>query len=450
MKKKNLLLFLSLGLFYTSGFTQQVIDNNPKDNFKKQIKEGLDKNEPSNAKSTGVFIPEWRETHMYNQVDEEFDISSKNTYFYQNSNVLVEDLVENYDSNAEEFVPSFRTLYSSGGNWEINLTENWDSGQEIWYESFVDSTEYNMYGDEVYHAQWYYDINAEEWVVSSLSAKDYTYDSNNNIETIVISVDDQTGSLVLDERETYIYDANEVITEAIFEEWDDNLEEWVYDRRGINPVWHDQEEFLISNVDVENWDGNAWQPAMRISMTYHSDNTIEMELEEVWDDVNEVYVNDYLVERDIDANMVETSNIAYDWNPSDEEWNINWGSTFENTYNIDDELEEQEVENWSSFNDEWQMSLKYIYSYKDIASTIELSKVKVNVYPNPAQESIFIESEQKLNTISIVGLNGETVYSTNNINSTNHNVDVNFLAPGAYFVISKSNEAQTSKKLIIK
>ena len=450
MIKKNLLLTLSFGLACSFGHTQQTIDNNPKDVFKDQIKNGLDKEEQFNAKNTGVFIPEWRETYWYSQVDQEFELSSKNSYSYQSSNILVEDLVENYDSNAEEFIPSYRNLFSFSGNWEINLIENWDSNQEIWYGSYVDSTEYNMQGDVTYSVQWSFDVNAQEWDLSGKTANDYTYDTNNNIETITISVNDQTGNLILDERETITYDANDDITEVLYEEWDDNLQDWVQSRRAVNLVWHDQEELLFSSVDIEQWDGNNWEPAMRITKDYHSDNTEEMELEEVWDDVNEVYVNEYLEERDLDANMVEISQIAYDWNSVDEEWEIYWGSTYVNTYNNDDELDEQIIENWNSFNEEWILNQKYVYSYIDIASVSDYSKETISIYPNPATEIISINAESDLENVSIVGMNGKTVYNMHKINSANHEVDVNFLNPGTYFVISKTNENQTSKKLVIK
>jgi hypothetical protein len=449
MRKKNLLIAVSFGLFTSLGFSQNQAVNKADENFKQKIKNGLDKEEPINAKSTGVFIPEWRLTNFYDQNDEDFYLGSRNLYFYQNSNELVEDLVENYDQNASDYVPSYRTLYMKTGNWEINLTENWDATEEEWYGTYVDSSEYNAQGDRIVNLQWYYDVNDEQWMLSTKSSWDITYDANGNVETTIVSVNDANGDWILSDRESFTYDASGVLTEAIFEEWDDNAEEWVLSIRGINPVWHDQDEFLVSSVYIEAWDGNAWVPATRLTAEYHADNTIEMELEEAWDDVAEEYVNDYLVERDIDANMVPTSDISYNWDEVEGEWVISWGNTYTNTYNGDDELEEQIQVYWNSFEEEWLTNLKYIYSYVDIASVADLDMHTVNIYPNPTTEKVTIQSENNLDHVTIVGMNGQVFYSLNNINSLSHEVDVQFLNAGTYFVISKDQEGIAKSKLIV-
>lgn len=449
MRKKSLLIVASFGLLSATGFSQNTALSKANENFTQKIKNGLDKDEPVNAKNTGVFIPEWRLTNFYDQNDEDFYLGARNLYSYQNSDELIEDLVENYDSNISDYVPSYRTTYSKTGNWEINLTENWDTSEEEWNGSYVDSSEYNAEGDRITNLQWYYDINSEEWMLSTKSAWDITYDVNGNVETVIISVNDANGDWIFSERENYLYDVNGVITEAIFEEWDDNDEEWVNSSRGINPVWHDQDEFLVSSVDIESWDGSEWVPAFRFTTEYFSDNSIESELEEVWDDINEVYVNDYLIERDIDGFMVVTSEISYNWDEASNDWEISWGSTYNNTYNGDDELAEQIRTNWNSFNEAWLINLKYIYNYIDIASVTDLELHTVNVYPNPATERVTIQSENNLNTVTIVGMNGQVYYNLNNVNATSHEVDVQFLNTGTYFILSKDREGFSKSKLII-
>jgi hypothetical protein len=449
MRKKSLLIAASFGLFSAIGFSQNIGLNKANEKFKQLVKEGFDKEQPTNAKNTGVFIPEWRLTNMYNQSTQDFDLGSRNLYYYQNSNELIEDLVENYDNNASDYVPSYRTLYSKVGNWEITLTENWDAGQSSWYGTYVDSSEYNAEGDEILNKQWYYDINGQEWLISTASSWDITYDANGNATTIIISDNDPNGGWMLSSKENYTFDANGVITEVVIEEWNDNTQQWQNSMRAVNPVWHDQEEFLIANVEVESWDGSAWVPSMRLTSEYHTDNTIELELEEEWDDVAGDYVNSYKNERAIDAQMVVTSEIAYDWDDNASDWVISWGSTFVNSYNLDDELEEQVMDYWNSFDGQWQTNLKYIYSYIDIASTNEVNLNTVKVYPNPTSEKVVIEAESNLNNVTIYGMNGQVFYSANGLNEISHEIDVQFLNAGTYFVTSTDANGTTKSKLII-
>lgn len=449
MRKKSLLVAFSLGLITSVGFTQQAEVISSKDAFKQMVKNGLEKEEPINPKNTGVFIPEWRENHIYNTNTEVFNLASRNVYTYQNSNELVEDLTENYNAGDEAYEPSFKAIYSTVGNWNITTYENWDSVEEEWYLSSVDSTEMNSQGDEIYNAYWYYDVTLEEMVLSNRSTYDITYNANGDVETIIYSSTDSNGDLQFIERENYIYDGSGVIIEATFEDWDDDEEEWEFSFRGVNIVWHDQDAFLVTSADLEGWDGSDWELGARISMTYHSDNSINTELEEEWDDIAEEFINEYFYERIIDANMVETSIMSYSWDDAAEDWELNWGNTYSNTYNSDDELEEQISSYWNSWDEEWVINMKYVYSYIDIASINEFELHTVNVFPNPTSERVTVQSESNLNNVTIVGMNGQVYYNVANINALVHEVDVQFLNAGTYFILSRDENGVAKSKLII-
>jgi hypothetical protein len=449
MKKKGLLVAFSLGLITSVGFTQQAEVISSKDAFKSMVKNGLDKEAPINPKNTGVFIPEWRESHLYNTNDEEFNLSSRNVYSYVNSNELAEDLTENYNAVDEAFEPSFKGVFSKAGNWSVSVYENYDAVEEEWYVSSIDSTEVNAFGDEIYYAFWYYDNMLDEMVLSNRSTYDITYNANGDIETIVYSSTDSNGDLQLIERENYIYDGSGVIIEATFEDWDDLDEEWEFSFRGVNIVWHDQDAFLVASADLEEWNGSDWELGSRITISYYSDNSIGSELEEEWDEAEEEFINSYFYERLIDANMVETSTISYNWDEVEDEWEINWGNTYVNTYNSDDELEEQIMSYWNSWDEEWVILLKYIYSYIDIASIDEIKTHTVAVFPNPTSERVTIQSESNLNNVIIVGMNGQVHYSSGNISAFGHEIDVQFLNAGTYFILSQDENGVAKSKLII-
>lgn len=88
-------------------------------------------------------------------------------------------------------------------------------------------------------------------------------------------------------------------------------------------------------------------------------------------------------------------------------------------------------------------------------NTIVTTKDKMQLFPNPASRTIYINFSDGLSqkaTVSITDLMGRIIHTSaiNSLNSTPLEIKTNLLAEGIYFVRLKSDEFSISKKLVIR
>lgn len=82
------------------------------------------------------------------------------------------------------------------------------------------------------------------------------------------------------------------------------------------------------------------------------------------------------------------------------------------------------------------------------ASAESFDNLKLNIYPNPANDVLNITSElATIQTVSIVDLNGRTVKQFE-VNNTNSQINVSDLNAGVYMLNIQSEEGKTVKKFI--
>ena len=98
----------------------------------------------------------------------------------------------------------------------------------------------------------------------------------------------------------------------------------------------------------------------------------------------------------------------------------------------------------------YQLVVDYIWSViNENASTEEPSLVHANqikIYPNPAQQTLFVGSQELNVHVDIMNALGQTVLTTDNKNS----IDVGDLKEGVYYVILQSNSFTQHHTIIIK
>lgn len=71
----------------------------------------------------------------------------------------------------------------------------------------------------------------------------------------------------------------------------------------------------------------------------------------------------------------------------------------------------------------------YPQSIKNISSS------SLNIFPNPATESIQIESSEKISLVEIYSPSGQKIISQQNSETNSANVKLDNLVPGCYFII---------------
>jgi hypothetical protein len=87
----------------------------------------------------------------------------------------------------------------------------------------------------------------------------------------------------------------------------------------------------------------------------------------------------------------------------------------------------------------------------NVSLSAQENEEEVNIYPNPASQTLTIESSKGWESFEIISTNGRTVKHTNNLEElTETNVDVSQLESGVYLIHLNSNKGTVIKKLIIK
>ena len=79
-------------------------------------------------------------------------------------------------------------------------------------------------------------------------------------------------------------------------------------------------------------------------------------------------------------------------------------------------------------------------------------EIGIKVYPNPATDYFFIESDVVLNNISILNLNGRKIRtSTENLLMGKTKIAIlEKLPSGVYFIIIETNVSKHTKKVVIR
>jgi hypothetical protein len=79
----------------------------------------------------------------------------------------------------------------------------------------------------------------------------------------------------------------------------------------------------------------------------------------------------------------------------------------------------------------------------------EFSKEFINLYPNPANSSVYLFSNNTINEVIIIDNLGKTVLTEKSLNKTNLKLDISMLNKGSYVVIIHTDNFNHTKKLII-
>lgn len=92
----------------------------------------------------------------------------------------------------------------------------------------------------------------------------------------------------------------------------------------------------------------------------------------------------------------------------------------------------------------------YERSTKPESSNIQESSSEnnINVYPNPSNSVVNIESEVPLISIEIFNLSGQKVETPTIVSKNSHSVDVSELQKGVYYIVLDSGSSKTVKKFI--
>ena len=223
----------------------------------------------------------------------------------------------------------------------------------------------------------------------------------------------------------------------IFQKWNNQTNEWESERK----ILHTYDDFQnITYSLIQEWDGSSWNTLQQIFYTYDENGNCIYELTEDWFE-NE-WLNCEQVFYTYDENNKLTELLWQNWKTDE------WVDYYieEHDYDENENLIRDYVEAWEIFHGIEQ--IEYFWSEFPPTNIAETINSQINIYPNPAIETITISRDVLLeNTnINIYSVTGKLV-NTSTLNNSGQ-IDISYLPKGVYFLNINTEKENFTKKFI--
>lgn len=308
----------------------------------------------------------------------------------------------------------------------------------------------------------------EEWVGNAwrnLSKNSYTSNANGYFTNILgQSWDVGTSSW---ENASKVYFTNTPtgnISYIIDEYWNEDDEVWENDSKEIYQYGTNGQPSVIT---LQFWDGEAWENSSRTTYTYNTSGKLISDLGEMWEDGNwknyskSIYTlnaqgnpTQVMVQLYSDVTNLYSDYIrrTYTYNASNLAIGIihelkseaTWinSSKSARTFDMQGRLSQELLQSWQSNN--WVNAHRVNNTYSALSIGQEAAR-RYTVYPNPAQNILYVDTVEHINKVSIIGVDGKS----SKVESSNGKIDVSGLAKGIY-ILSLETEHGTGKTKFIK
>lgn len=340
-------------------------------------------------KPNAVLIEKWK--------DNSWDSTSWIDYIYDQGKPSVIDQKHIISGNVTDYI---RTVcnYSFTGK----IIQEWTQRmfQGTWKNA---SRTQHFYDSEGRLSKWLVQDFSTDWY--NVIQREYSYDTGSGLLTTLLTKawSHADNEWVLFYKSTYTYDANALLMESMHYRWKSEYSSW--DLVGRDQYTYTTDKLIESKLNQE-WYGGNWKNFSLYSYTYNSENLLVSEKES-------------------------------DWKITADSWTIVQHDSL--IYNPDRSVHQSISMNRAASGDiENTTRMTYFYDGTTLPTTpLSISEnqlVLFNLYPNPAQETVFLSFPQPLQGIvSLIDLQGKTLHSSS-FEGTSHALSLLEFAPGIYLV----------------
>ncbi len=346
--------------------------------------------------------------------------TSKMEFTYNADNIFIGEVISDIDDTGNWIVTYERNLTLDADNKVVQvdlIEEDFTSKKEISYNT-------NGTIDEIIYS----DLNSNTNQYQNFEKLKYFYDEN-NLKTEAISYTINNSQWIEDEKTTYLYNANNQLETTYLYDYLEDIDEW---------------ETQANEKTIYSYNANQ-KLSTKIVYDFLNDWSEEEKEEYSYDEYQ---------------NLIETT-YSY-WDNSWIEDGQEVYTDYDNNYNFNDlilpifEIEEQDEINLF-FNHKLN-HFDYYYDgevegktdliYSDItASTNDISKEVLNIYPNPFTNEIsFTLTTQKNMTINLFDIQGKIILNKTITNG--EKIDLSTLDNGVYFYDLTSENKNIKGKII--
>ena len=335
--KVQLIIFFSLLNFISSIYSQQKPI--PGAAFGKYFLKQM--NHRAAQEFDGVIVP----TQISNQalyknansstqsflVDSVYIYNSKRNqreiYTYNSSNLITEDLIQQFSGNQWVNIQRVSNSYNVDGNLLSSTSADWKNNS---------------------------------WIGQTQST--FTYNANGQPITEVIeqAINDVLGNY---SHSDYEYGNNNFLTSETFKVWQN--EKWVNNLKEI--FTNDDKGNLLSDL-MQGWQNSTWKDSLRYTLTYDENSNNTSQLAEVWTTKWENY---FRGSNTFDSNNNMVSGLFERWE------NNAWAGVVRNTYTYDNRnnrlQETDELYNGNQWNNQSRLTWTYDDNNNVLSHLIELT-----------------------------------------------------------------------------
>ena len=361
-------------------------------------------------------------------------------YTYDSQNRNTGNLSQTYSNTTWVNQDLSTTTYT--GNMSTTLIKSWNTTNSTWGNSGLITDTYDAHNNLLSNVHQNWNTTNNTWT----NAFQYLATVNSaNLYTSFLSQIWSNAMWYNYSEQIYIYNSNNVQTSS----WD---KEWDYNTHAFVDSSLTKTTYTSSSVDSSLT--QTWAPTptityapLKASYTLDANNNITHEIDLQWNFSTSTWENFFEYFFTYDANHNQLSQITYGVYNNNNIW-VNY-SRYYATYDSDNNQLSQVREYWTG--DQWAKdSTYYYYSYVTGISNVEGTNEQVNIYPNPATNSlqVLLAGNSINSTIVITDMLGNTVKQVAGINNQ-VSINVADLAEDVYNILIQNTESRVNKKVVI-
>ncbi|MEN9338828.1 MAG: hypothetical protein RIQ62_140 [Bacteroidota bacterium] len=328
--------------------------------------------------------------------------------------------------NAQHHYASVTSYIWNGSNW-INMT--------------IDQYQYYTNGYQIQFLQRFsWNTSTASWDSIERLYQTYTLDS---LSSITRSVPGATGWEV-ESRKTWIYSSSPMLlTEYKTELWDTTVTTAVW-KNNTHTTYAYNANNLLTLKTAEQWSGGAWWPVTRVYSNYDASQQLI-----------EVYDQNYSGAWTHHTRQTYTYTSGLLSQENHETWSGAWVPEQQLTYSYDAHQNNtyRQIENYtgSSFTP-YTQDFYYYASFTLGAATSTKENLSVVVYPNPVQQTLYIQwlsTQADTYQIKLFDMSGHCrLYTSETCNAglQSSKIDVRAIPAGCYLLqVGNEREFETKK-----
>jgi len=351
----------------------------------------------------------------YDSTDNFFP-SSRYSYLYDTLGNITEDLYETADSLGE-FSNSYLYIYTYNeqGDMTSSMFHTWHIGDQTWTQ-MEGSQHFYLYDENfnILHDTVMYTFYYSNPPTTSLYLYRYIYYPNGNLQSQVTTR--RVGENPWERRDSivFLYDDNNNMTRWTNYVWNEDSMDYIYASwNGRMTYTYDENNNRTSavresyNHQEQTWEVDSWNP--KLVWTYDENDN---------------------------ATLIE----SFAWNTNINGWEHSYSGHVDLYYNNMRSGYEMFDLGGAIFN------IHYICKEESVAVK-ETKNPTVLIYPNPAQDRVFISGITEKSQLAIYDISGKLVLKQTI--SSEQAINVNHLKSGIYLINIRNKNHNITKKLVI-